>query len=336
MGTSITVTPDGPHRVSYRVTDRAGNRSADFRTFKIDQTKPLSAFVFPMEGSNGTVVFGEFGMQGKSGDATSGLASVQISTDEGSTWLDLAVAADGVWRYIWDTRHVPNDLRPVMARAEDLAGNVEGSAHVTLLLANQPPKVSIQESWWIWEAGSLSVHKRFIPIQEIRVQIGCLDGQPDVKLKFTTETLPPALSWDRKCGEGQFATSGDHPVTLTACDQVTNCSSAEGVIKVPFIAPPVPTWTPTIAPTATATLKPTRTIHNPQPTPTSLVVPTPIVTLVPSSPVSQPEKLPAWFFAALTLVGFLMALSAASLADPRPRALRRLGKTMNEVRNGHG
>jgi hypothetical protein len=63
------------------------------------------------------------------------------------------------------------------------------------------------------------------------------------------------------------------------------------------------------------------------------VVLTPVVTLV-STPVPQPKKLPAWFWAAFALAGFLMALTAASLADPRPRALRRLGKTMSEVRDG--
>lgn len=60
---------------------------------------------------------------------------------------------------------------------------------------------------------------------------------------------------------------------------------------------------------------------------------TPVETPGPA-PIPQPEKLPAWFWAALALVGFLLALTAASLADPRPRTLRRLGGVMNEVRNG--
>ncbi len=63
------------------------------------------------------------------------------------------------------------------------------------------------------------------------------------------------------------------------------------------------------------------------------VVLTPTETPVPT-PAPQPEKPPVWFWAALTLVGFLMALTAASLADPRPPALRRLRSAMNEARNG--
>jgi hypothetical protein len=224
----------------------------------------------------------------------------------------------------------------VLARAEDQAGNIESTARVTLLLANHPPKVSIQDSWWIWEAGSLSVKQRFIPISEIRVRIACLDGQPDVKLTFTPETIPAVLSWDRKCGQGQFATAGDHPVILAACDKFGNCAEATGLIKVPFIAPTVPTWTPTFEPTATSTPAATKVVQKPQPTATILVlmpVVTPVVPPAPT-PAPEPEKLPTWFWATLALVGFLAALTAASLSDPRPRALRRLGKTMNKVRNG--
>ena len=336
-GANVIVSSDGAHTVDFRVTDHAGNQSSASRSFKIDQTPPVSAFVAPLEGSTGTLAQGMFSLDGGSTDATSGLAAVQISTDEGLTWLELAVSPAGDWQYIWDTKPLPNGLYPVLARAEDQAGNIESTARVTLLLANHPPKVSIQDSWWIWEAGSLSVKPRFIPIAEIRVRITCLDGQPDVKLTFTPETIPAVLSWDRKCGQGQFATAGDHTVTLVACDQFGNCAEATGLIKVPFIAPRfatqiVPTWTPTVEPTATSTPAATMVVQKPQPTATLMVVP-PVVPPAPT-PAPEPEKLPTWFWAVLALVGFLTALTSASLADPRPRALHRLEKTMNKVRNG--
>ena len=331
-GTNVIVSSDGTHTVDFRATDHAGNQSSASRAFKIDQTPPVSAFVAPLEGSTGTLAQGLFSLDGGSTDATSGLAAVQISTDEGLTWLELTLSPAGNWQFVWDTKPLSNGLYPVLARAEDQAGNIESTARVTLLLANHPPKVSIQDSWWIWEAGSLSVKQRFIPISEIRVRITCLDGQPDVKLTFTPETIPAVLSWDRKCGQGQFATAGDHPVTLAACDKFGNCAEATGLIKVPFIAPPVPTWTPTFEPTTTSTPAATRVVQKPQPTAT-LVVITPVVTPAPT-PAPESEKLHTWFWAALSLIGFLAALTAASLADPRPRALRRLGKTMDKVRNG--
>jgi hypothetical protein len=220
-------------------------------------------------------------------------------------------------------------LYPVLARAHDVAGNIESTARVTLLLANHAPKVSIQESWWIWEAGSLGVSKRFLPVTEIHMRIACLDGQPDVKLNFTPDTLPSSLSWDRKCGQGQFATTGDHPVTLTACDQVGNCASATGVIRVPFIAPPVPTWTPTAlaspTPMATATIHPTT-----QPTAQVTALPTIVPSPVPVPVV--PLHLPAWlaWLLAILLAG-LLALALAAVLDPRPRALCRLGNTLDKL-----
>ena len=329
-GDKVVVSADGPHTVDFRTKDQAGNQTSASRSFKIDQTLPISSFASPLEGSTGTLAQGLFRLDGQSSDATSGLAAVQISTDNGLTWLDFVASSTGDWHYTWDTKPLPNGLYPVLARAHDMAGNIENTAHVTLLLANHPPKVSIQDSWWIWEAGSLSVKPRFIPIAEIRMRIACLDGQPDVKLNFTTDTLPSSLSWDRKCGQGQFATIGDHIVTLTACDGVGNCATATGVIRVPFIAPPVPTWTPTALPSptpvftaaATSTARPTI-----QPTAQIIASPTivPSPAPMPSIPSPQPNWL-AWSIAIL-LAG-LLVLALAAVLDPRPRALRRLGKTL--------
>jgi hypothetical protein len=331
-GSSVTVPADGPHTVDFRVTDMAGNQADESRSIKIDQTRPVSVFISPPQTMDETIATGPFPLRGRAEDATSGLASVQISTDNGATWTDLTPDIAGGWSHVWDTGPLPNGRYPVMVQAEDLAGNREDSARVTLLLANQLPKVSIQDSWWIWEAGSFSVQERQIPITEIRVRITCLDGQPDVKLSFPPGEVPSELRWDRKCGEGQFATSGDHPVTLTACDGLGRCASAEGVIKVPFLAPPIPTFTPTVAPTATAIPRRTQSPKTPLPTPT---MPAPLVVETPApDPIPQPEPLPAWRWAALGFAGILAALAAASLADPRPGALRRLGRAFDEVRDG--
>jgi hypothetical protein len=328
-GDKMVVSSDGPHTVDFRTTDQAGNQTTDSRSYKIDQTLPVSKFTSPLEGSTGTLAQGLFTLDGQSRDATSGLAAVQISTDNGLTWIDLVASSTGDWKTTWDTKPLPNGLYPVLARAHDIAGNIESTARVTLLLANHAPKVSIQESWWIWEAGSLGVSKRFLPVTEIRMRIACLDGQPDVKQNFTPDTLPSALSWDRKCGQGQFATTGDHPVTLTACDGVGNCASATGVIRVPFIAPPVPTWTPTVEPSptpmATATTHPT-TQPTAQITALPTIVPSPVS--VPVVPSHQPAWL-AWLLA--ILFTSLLALALAAVLDPRPGTLRRLGKTLDKL-----
>lgn len=333
-GTSVMATTNGAHTVQFRVTDRAGNQATEQRSFQIDQTPPISGFTAPLEASTGTLAQGDFLLEGQSSDATSGLETVQISTDEGQTWLNLAVSGAGVWRYTWLTNPLENGLYPVLARAQDTAGNVNPGAHVTLLLANHPPKVSVQESWWVWEAGKLMVQERFLPVTEISVRIACLDGQPDVKLNFTLESLPDFLQWDRKCGEGQFATSGNHLVTLKACDQVGNCASAEGTIKVPFIAPPIPTWTPTPLPTVTATPLPTHKPRQPTPSPTRMtLVPTQEPT--PETPVEKPAIPNSWLWPPVALLGLLLAFGSSSLLDPRPAALRRLRQVWEKIADVH-
>jgi len=178
------------------------------------------------------------------------------------------------------------------------------------------------------------VQERFLPVTEISLRIACLDGQPDVKLNFTLESLPDFLQWDRKCREGQFATSGDHLVTLKACDQVGNCTSAEGTIKVPFIAPPIPTWTPTPLPTVTATPSPTHEPRQPTPSPTRItLVPTQEPTL--EAPVEKPAIPDFWLWPPVALLGLLLAFGSSSLLDPRPAALRRLRQVWEKIADVH-
>lgn len=332
-GTSVTVAADGAHTVQFRVTDRAGNQATGQRSFQIDQTPPLSGFTTPLDASTGALARGDFLLEGQSSDASSGLETVQVSIDDGQNWLDLAFSAAGDWRYTWQTRPLENGLYPVLARAQDRAGNVNDAARVTLLLGNHPPKVAVQESWWVWETGRLVVQERFLPVTDISLRIACLDGQPDVKLNFSIESLPDVLQWDRKCGQGQFATAGDHQVTLKACDQVGNCASAGGTIRVPFITP---TATGTATPTATATASPSPTRQPRQPTPTATQ---PLIAPTPEPPAELPPEQArsiAWLWPLAVLVGLWLAFGVSSLLDPRPAALRRLSETWKRLGNVHG
>jgi hypothetical protein len=133
------------------------------------------------------------------------------------------------------------------------------------------------------------------------------------------------LKWDRLCGNGAYAAeSGDYPVTVTACDVFGHCAAAMGVIKVPFIAPPVPTWTPTTEPTATSRPQPTARPTTP-PTAQPTLAPAPHPRPVPREPTPEPN----WLAASL-LIGLagLVGLASAAIFDPRPQALRRFGKTL--------
>jgi hypothetical protein len=201
-----------------------------------------------------------------------------------------------------------------------------------VVVGNKPPKVEISPWWWLWESGHIKVQQRQIPLRDVTVRIACDPNHPDVVLKYTGENFPSELKWDRLCGNGAYAAeSGDYKVTLAACDTFGHCSESMGVIKVPFIAPPVPTWTLTVEPTPTA-IEPTRQ----KPTPTQQVVilatPAPAIvgpTQVPSAP-SQSSPLWVW-----VLTAFALCFSFVSFSDPRPRALHRLAQTIQKMEFPH-
>jgi hypothetical protein len=326
-GDQLTILADGLHTVDFRTTDRAGNASSASLSIMLDATPPKSAFSQPLEGTT-LKVTGTVLLSGISIDALSGLAATEISLDDGETWQALP-QTDGVWSYAWDTLRVRDGLYTLLVRADDQAGNRENTARVRIIVGNRPPKVEIQDSWWLWEAGDLKVQQRQISIRDVTLRISCAPYHPDVVLVYTGENFPASVTWDRRCGNGAYAAeSGDYPVTLMACDTFGHCAEDSGFIKVPLIAPPAPTKTPTVEPAvaATATPEATRSVQKPHPTPTRLVPP-PVVTPVPVPAAPFPQ--PAWLAWSLgILLAGLLALATAAVLDPRPRALRRLGKTL--------
>ena len=329
--TTSAVNTDGAHTADFRITDNAGNLTTATKYFWIDATPPSSAFVTPLEGSTNTL-YGEVNFSGFSSDATSGMSTVQLSLDNGASWQSLSLAGNR-WAYTWDTRQMHDGTYPILARAGDVAGNVEHTARTTVVIANQLPKVKVQDWWWSWDGGQIKVNPALVPIQQTTITISCAPYHKDVVLHFKDgAAVPGELQWDRHCGEGAYAAdAGDYPVTVQACDTFGRCTSATGAIKVPFFAPALPTWTPTFIPTVTATPQKTRPVQKPTPTRTALPA---VVVSENSLPAPVLEPAPAWPWFALALVGFLMALASSSLADRRPPALNRLGQTLDRVLDG--
>jgi hypothetical protein len=194
--------------------------------------------------------------------------------------------------------------------------------------------VKVQQSWWIWESGSLKVSEQAIPVHKITLTIDCGGGQPGIKLDYTSvSALPSSFQWDRRCGDGHLAEMGDHAIRVTACDLYGNCGSDTGVIQIPFIVLPQPTWTPTLIPTSTATSRPTSSSGpgtHPQSTAT-VFIPAPIPSVVPPHKIETDSNVPIFLLPAFGFVGLLMALASASLSDGRPRALRRLAETLRRM-----
>ncbi len=323
-GSSLTVRTDGLHTVDFRTTDYAGNRTSASRSFKLDATRPFSSFSDPLEGTTQKVA-GALLLSGKSTDALSGLAQTEISLDGGASW-QLLPQTDGAWVYSWDTAHFSDGLYTILVHADDRAGNRENTARVRIIVGNRPPNVTVQASWWLWEAGRFQVRERQIALRDVTVRISCAPYHPDVVRIYPGDQLPTELKWDRLCGNGAYAAeSGDYPVTITACDTFGQCAEALGLIRVPFFALPVlqpvreNVSTPTAAPIPTA-----------RPASIQKAAPAPIA----QQPAPMPQaksKIPASPLGVFAMSAFALGFCIVALTDRRPRALHRLAQTLREL-----
>jgi hypothetical protein len=337
QGDSVTITAGGDHGLEGRVTDNAGNVALRGIAIHIDTTSPVATFIMPAPNST-TPVQGEVMLGGKVSDVGSGVAGVEISLDGGKTWQALQLVNE-IWRYDWDTTQLPNGSYPVIARARDIAGNVQTpGTSVTILAANHPPFVDIQARWNIWESGSLSVRENGgIPVDSVRVIISDPQGRwPQMVQEYSARNLLKSITWNRRFADGTLAPSGEYEVIVEARDIYGNEASDKGVITIPFVATATMTTTPSVtpspSPTATRTAVPTRVIK-----PTQVVMPTAAPTIQPTlKPTVKQLGKSLSFWPVVGLLGFVLALASAFIADGRPRALARMKETFNQIMKNQG
>lgn len=328
----ITIATDGIHIIAGRVTDRAGNITEKSISVQIDTTSPLAIFATPAPGSTNAGQ-GVVELSGKVSDAESGIACMELSLDGGRTWQSLPLVND-TWRYDWDTTALPNGEYAVIARALDLAGNVQSPGSlVTILAANHPPFVDVQEHWNIWESGSLSVRENGgVPVDSLRITIRDPQGRwPEVVQEYAIRKVPDDFTWNRKFADGTLAPSGEYEVIVEASDIYGNEASDRGVIVIPFATPVTITPTSTsIPPTPGSTL-----VQTAMPTPAAIVPALPTVQPT-SAPVAGPGRKSLVLWPAVGLMGLLIALGSSSIADARPRALNKLKETFHQIMQNQG
>lgn len=336
-GNIVTITADGDHGLEGRVIDLAGNVSQSAMAVHIDTIPPVATFIMPAPGST-TSVKGIVDLGGKVSDVGSGVAGVELSLDGGKTWQMLALVNE-IWSYNWYTAPLPNGSYPVFVRARDIAGNVQSpGTTVAILAANHPPQVDVQERWNIWEAGSLSVRENGgIPVDGVRVTIRDFQERwPDVVQEYSLRNLPGSIIWNRRLGNGTLAPFGEYEVVVKAWDGFGNEASDKGVIVIPFVAGVTVTATPVVtphpSPTAPQTAAPTMMIK-----PTQVVLPTSVPTIqhTPEPAVEQPGKSLS-FWPVVGLLGLMLALASAAVADGRPCALARMKETFNQIMKNQG
>jgi hypothetical protein len=137
VGSTVNVSAEGVHGVSFRAEDAAGNDTIQNTQVRIDTVSPLTHFTNPADGSE-IWVSGEITLRGTSTDATSGVSFAELSLNGGKTWKGLGMTG-GSWSSTWDTSSVPDGTYLVFARAQDIAGNAEASARITIHVENTQP-----------------------------------------------------------------------------------------------------------------------------------------------------------------------------------------------------
>ena len=311
----------GIHPVQIRVKDMAGNEVVESKVVRVDTAPPVTR-IDPLVN---TVIQGEAPLNGTLLDEMSGPAGGEISIDEGKTWMAVSLGPGNAWSYLWRSSEVPNGEYTLLVRGMDRAGNVGGVDSITLSVDNGPPAVSITERWWIWQEGQMKVSANHFSIATIRLKI----RDPHRRWKDMTLDFDPGrdsyiVKWDRRFTD-VMAPAGEYLVLAEACDVNGLCGRDEGWIMIPEVSSPTATFVNT--PTVTSTLMPSAT-----PTP-SPVPPTPTLALhtpVPEErPVPAPPFLPLWQM--MGLLGLFMVIASASVVDPRPQALKRLGETFEAL-----
>lgn len=328
----LTISTDGDHGLEGRATDKAGNQTTTVTVVHIDTIPPVATFIMPPPDST-TQVQEAISLGGNVFDVGSGVEHVELSLDEGKTWQTLPLVNE-IWRYDWVTLGIPNGQYRVVARAWDIAGNVQTpGTSTTLIVDNQPPFIAVQERWFVWESGWLHIEEKDgMPLENVRVTIRDPQGRwPDIVRNYAPDKVPETVSWDGRFSDGILAPVGEYEVIAEARDVYGHRASDRGVIVVPLVTAATATLTPTVtvspSPIPTVTVVPTRRI---QPTQVVIATPAPVETIVPE-PVPAPVIRPLMLWPAVGLIGLLMALASASLTDHRPQVLQRIKQTFDQI-----
>ncbi|MGD0535855.1 MAG: Ig-like domain-containing protein, partial [Methanoregula sp.] len=123
---SVTISPDGTSTVQVQAADKAGNTASSSQTIHLDATPPTASFVLPAANGNNGWYLSPVTVSAVGTDATSGVASQQVSLD-GSSWVSsLTLSTDGVYT--------------VHGRVTDNAGNTTSITR-TVGVDHTPPVV---------------------------------------------------------------------------------------------------------------------------------------------------------------------------------------------------
>lgn len=238
-----TTVPDGDYNLKLRVTDVAGNVHTTSHSVVVDNTGPTTTITEPDQNE---FVSGQYTITGTADDADgSGVASVDISFDGGTTWLP----ADGseTWSYEWDTTAFPDGPITILARSVDALGNIGVPDSVSTHIDNTAPSVVITNP------GDNELIIGDPPIDGGADDGDLGSGVCEVELSFDggatwVSAIAVTLDWSEWTFDWDTSTLSDGLVTIMA--RAVDCAgNSSDTIEVPIYIdntpPPVDIVTPT-------------------------------------------------------------------------------------------
>jgi hypothetical protein len=214
---------DGIHSLTGIGFDAAGNSVNLSDTLQVDTYPPMSSFITKSD----SWVSGSVTLEGQSVDWTSGIRLVEISLDNGKTWIPIGKSA--IWSYEWNTLDsdapVPDGSYTVLARALDNACNQEHTGKVIVNVDNTPPDLELKDT--------INVMGRTTTVIASDAGSGVEHGTVTISGNGIEPVVIPfassaEVSWDGKGGDGKDAPFGVYDVAVDVWDKVGNHSSARG------------------------------------------------------------------------------------------------------------
>ena len=108
----------------------------------------------------------------------------RISLDGGTTWQSLPLGAGGTWSYDWNGLR-DNGTYIFLVRATDIAGNLEHTAKVTIVVGNQPPSVSLTPLWLDFGSAKVTIKSGSLPVAGASITVKDPQGRwPDAVFSY--------------------------------------------------------------------------------------------------------------------------------------------------------
>ncbi len=226
---------DGPHTISLRAYDTAGNQTTSSRPITVDNTPPTAPVV--TSPTAGTFVTGTVSVTATSTDATSGVARIALYVDGSATATTPAIGAG----YSWSSTAVVDGAHTLTLRAVD-NGGLTNDTVVNVTVDNTAPSTPTVLQGPVAGAQvrqSVPVHASSSDagagVARVALLVDGAQGLADVT---------SGASWDTTA-----FSDGAHTLVLRAYDNVGLTTDLTiGSLTVDNTAPTVPLFDPTVSP----------------------------------------------------------------------------------------